>query len=157
MNCLNCNRPRGACFCGYELRMAGMIVVLAVLGGLALATAARSAEPAGLTFNVFKSEKNGQFYFNLKARNNAIIAQSEGYKHKADAIHAIELIRSGASSATIKGVSDATTDPVRRLPNQRPDGVRQLVACDCDQRAAGHGRWLRCRNRLTQVGRQNRH
>ncbi len=30
-------------------------------------------------FDVFKSEKNGKYYFNLKARNNQVILASQGY------------------------------------------------------------------------------
>lgn len=36
-------------------------------------------------FNLFKSETDGQWYWNVKARNGKIICQSEGYKTKAGA------------------------------------------------------------------------
>lgn len=35
-------------------------------------------------FTIFK-DKNGEWRWNRKARNNRIVAQSEGYKNKADA------------------------------------------------------------------------
>jgi uncharacterized protein YegP (UPF0339 family) len=55
-----------------------------------------------LTFHVY-TDKAGQFRWTLKASNGEPISDScEGYKAKADLMHAIELIQKGASDAKIK-------------------------------------------------------
>ena len=47
-------------------------------------------------FTLFKSPKNGEYYFNLKANNHEIILQSEGYKAKSGAENGIESVRLNA-------------------------------------------------------------
>ena len=47
-------------------------------------------------FKLFKSEKNNQFYFNLKAGNHETILQSEGYTTKANAINGIESVQTNS-------------------------------------------------------------
>ena len=37
-------------------------------------------------FKVFKSKKNGQWYWNLMAKNGKVICQSEGYKDQKTAV-----------------------------------------------------------------------
>jgi len=49
-------------------------------------------------FKLFKSEKNNQFYFNLKAGNHETILQSEGYTTKASAINGIESVQTAHST-----------------------------------------------------------
>lgn len=49
-------------------------------------------------FTLFKSSKNGDYYFNLKANNHEIILQSEGYKAKAGAENGIESVKLNAES-----------------------------------------------------------
>lgn len=44
-------------------------------------------------FNLFRSPKDEQFYWNLMAPNNKIILQSEGYKNKQGAENGIESVR----------------------------------------------------------------
>merc|ERR1712046_402393 len=44
-------------------------------------------------FELFRSEKNDQYYFRLKAGNGEIILQSEGYKAKAGAENGIKSVR----------------------------------------------------------------
>lgn len=44
-------------------------------------------------FTIFPSEKNQQYYFNLRAGNNEIILASEGYQQKSSAEAAIALVR----------------------------------------------------------------
>lgn len=44
-------------------------------------------------FELFKSEKNNEWYFNLKAGNHEIILQSEGYKQKQSAENGIESVK----------------------------------------------------------------
>lgn len=53
-------------------------------------------------FILYKSDKNNQWYWNLNAANNQVIATgAEGYINKQDAIHGINLVKSGASSSGI--------------------------------------------------------
>jgi len=58
-------------------------------------------------FYLFKSNVNHQWYFNIRAANHERIAASEGYHNKQDAIHTINVIRRGASSA---GIYDASVE-----------------------------------------------
>lgn len=53
------------------------------------------------TFNVFSriTLRGRRWFFNLKAGNGEIIAQSEGYVNKSDAHHAIQRIKTYAPSA----------------------------------------------------------
>ena len=47
-----------------------------------------------MKYEIFKSS-NGEWYWHLKAANHEKIAASgEGYKNKADALHAIDLVKS---------------------------------------------------------------
>jgi len=47
-------------------------------------------------FNLFKSDKNNEYYFNLKAGNHEIILQSEGYKAKASAENGITSVKANS-------------------------------------------------------------
>lgn len=47
-------------------------------------------------FEIFKSEKNDKFYFNLKAKNGQIILSSQGYESKAGADNGITSIKENA-------------------------------------------------------------
>lgn len=53
-------------------------------------------------FYLFKSAANNQYYFNIKAANHVIIAQSEGYTTKANRQNAINIIKGEAGSAGIQ-------------------------------------------------------
>lgn len=44
-------------------------------------------------YQIFKSGKNGEHYFHLKAPNHEIILQSEGYQSKAGAENGIQSVR----------------------------------------------------------------
>lgn len=48
-----------------------------------------------------KTQKDGQFYFVLKAGNGEIIAKSEAYKAKASCMNGIESVKNNAPTATI--------------------------------------------------------
>ena len=51
-------------------------------------------------FILFKSDKNNQWYWNLNADNNAIIATGgEGYINKHDAIIGVNLVKANASTS----------------------------------------------------------
>lgn len=47
-------------------------------------------------FEIFKSEKNGKFYFNLKAKNGQIILSSQAYDSKAGASNGISSVKENA-------------------------------------------------------------
>lgn len=47
-------------------------------------------------FQIFKSPKNSQYYWRLRAKNGEIILQSEGYKTKQGAKNGIESVRKNA-------------------------------------------------------------
>merc|ERR1719461_1611624 len=48
-------------------------------------------------FELFKSEKNEEFYFRLKASNGEIILQSEGYKQKSGCENGIKSVRENST------------------------------------------------------------
>lgn len=53
-------------------------------------------------FHLFKSDKNNQWYWSLKADNHATIADgSEGYVNKQGAINGINLVKKNAASSQI--------------------------------------------------------
>ena len=47
-------------------------------------------------FNLFKSEKSGNYYFNLTSSNNEVILLSQSYNSKNTALKAIELAMENA-------------------------------------------------------------
>ena len=51
-------------------------------------------------FEYFKGKDN-QWYFNLRSNNGKIIAQSEGYKTKTNALGGIKSIKRVAKDATV--------------------------------------------------------
>jgi uncharacterized protein YegP (UPF0339 family) len=51
-----------------------------------------------MKFEIFKSDKNDKFYFNLKAKNGQIILSSQGYASKASAKNGIESVRKNSQS-----------------------------------------------------------
>ncbi|MBF0180762.1 MAG: DUF1508 domain-containing protein [Magnetococcales bacterium] len=55
----------------------------------------------GYVFEVFLDNQN-EYRFNLRAPNNEIVCQSEGYTQKHNAINTIERIKQCAADATIK-------------------------------------------------------
>lgn len=48
---------------------------------------------------------NGQYYFNLKAENGAVIGTSELYKNSTDREHGITLVKSQAPTAMVSDLS----------------------------------------------------
>jgi len=51
-----------------------------------------------MKYEYWKSQKNGNWYWHLKAANNQVIATGEGYINKADVLTVIKLVK-GASLA----------------------------------------------------------
>ena len=54
-----------------------------------------------LTFHLWQSGNNSQWYFNITSGNNEKIAQSEGYVARQGAAHAIDLIRGSAGASAV--------------------------------------------------------
>ena len=55
-----------------------------------------------MKFQLFK-DSAGEWRWRLRAANNEIVATSgEGYINKTDCVHAIELVKSAASTAPIE-------------------------------------------------------
>ena len=52
-------------------------------------------------FVYWKSDKNGQWYWHLKARNGQIICQSEGYKRKAGCLNGIASVITHARTGVV--------------------------------------------------------
>lgn len=48
-------------------------------------------------FTIFQSEKDKQFYYNLKADNHEIILASEGYTAKENALNGIHAVQKNAA------------------------------------------------------------
>jgi uncharacterized protein YegP (UPF0339 family) len=62
---------------------------------------AASSQSSGLRFELYR-DRRAEIRWSLKARNGKVIATSgEGYKATADCRNAIDLIKGGASSASI--------------------------------------------------------
>jgi len=50
-----------------------------------------------MRFEIFQG-KNGQYFWRLKARNNQIIAQSEGYTRKSGVVRAVLSVKNAMST-----------------------------------------------------------
>ncbi len=51
-----------------------------------------------MKFEIKKSEKNGKFYFNLKAANGQVILNSQGYANKAGAKNGIASVQTNGNN-----------------------------------------------------------
>ena len=49
-------------------------------------------------FEIFKSDKSGDFRFRLKARNGQIVLTSEGYKSKKGCLNGVESVRKNSQN-----------------------------------------------------------
>lgn len=56
---------------------------------------------------VIDKASNGQYYWVFKSPNHEVMCQSETYKNRGDAEHAIKVIQQKASTAPVKYTSDA--------------------------------------------------
>jgi uncharacterized protein len=54
---------------------------------------------------VYRSPQNDQWYFRITARNGEIVAQSEGYTRKEDAIRGAKDARRAARFASVRVIS----------------------------------------------------
>lgn len=67
-----------------------------------------------MRFEIYK-DKNGEWRWHLKAANHEKIATSgEGYKNKADALHAIDLVKSSYNAPVVEIWSLNIRLPFRR-------------------------------------------
>ena len=51
-----------------------------------------------MKFEIFQSDKNEKYYFNLKAKNGQVILSSQGYTTKANAKNGIESVRKNSQN-----------------------------------------------------------
>ncbi|MCB0569694.1 MAG: YegP family protein [Phaeodactylibacter sp.] len=49
-------------------------------------------------FEIFKSEKSGEFYFRLKAKNGQVILSSQGYASKSGCVNGIESVKKNSGN-----------------------------------------------------------
>lgn len=54
-----------------------------------------------LTFNIWQSQQNANWYFNIEGSNGEKVAQSEGYTSRQNAAHTVDLIRQDAGRAVV--------------------------------------------------------
>jgi uncharacterized protein YegP (UPF0339 family) len=53
-------------------------------------------------FKCWKSEKDGQWYFHLRADNDEIIVQSEGYETKDGCLNGVNSVKHNAPNADVE-------------------------------------------------------
>ncbi len=63
-----------------------------------------------MKFEIFQSEKSGEYYFRLKAANGQVILTSEGYKTKASAISGAESVKKNAQDEGKFEIKQASND-----------------------------------------------
>jgi uncharacterized protein YegP (UPF0339 family) len=73
-------------------------VLSKIFGLLVVSVFAGSAWAAGYKFEVFRSPKDKQFYFHLKASNGQIMLASEGYKNRGGANNGIDSLMRNATT-----------------------------------------------------------
>ena len=54
-----------------------------------------------MVINLWQSQQNANWYFNIEAANGEKVAQSEGYTSRQGATHTIELIRNEAGQSAV--------------------------------------------------------
>ncbi|MBR9922848.1 MAG: YegP family protein [Bacteroidetes bacterium] len=65
-----------------------------------------------MKFEIFKSEKNDKFYFNLKAKNGQVILSSQGYAQKSGAKNGIESVRTNCGDDDLYEIKEASNGKV---------------------------------------------
>lgn len=79
-----------------------------------------------MSFEIFKNDQTGQFYFHLKAANNQIILVSEAYTRKENAEKGIQSV--------IQNVRDDSNFEIR----ESPDGQQHFVLKASNGEIIGH-------------------
>lgn len=59
-----------------------------------------------LTFNLWQSQQNANWYFNIAGGNGEKVAQSEGYTSRQSAAQTIDLIRGEAGRSAVQEYRD---------------------------------------------------
>lgn len=65
-----------------------------------------------MKFEIKKSEKNGKFYFNLKAKNGQVILSSQGYAQKSGCKNGIESVRENCGNDDLYEIKEASNGKV---------------------------------------------
>ena len=65
-----------------------------------------------MKFEIFKSEKNEKYYFNLKAKNGQIILSSQGYAQRAGAKNGIDSCRTNCGDDSCYETKEAANGKV---------------------------------------------
>ena len=82
-------------------------------------------------FELFQSEKNEKYYFNLKAKNSQVILSSQGYADKAGAKNGIESIKTNCADDSKFERKTASNDKVHfniKAANGQIIGTSQMYA-----------------------------
>lgn len=58
-------------------------------------------------FEIYKSEKNGEFYFRLKAKNGEVILSSQGYTNKTNCTKGVESVKKNSQDVKRFEVKEA--------------------------------------------------
>lgn len=86
-----------------------------------------------MAFTVFQSEKNNQYYFNLKAGNGEVILQSEGYEQEAGARNGVTSVAKHSadeSNFEEREAKDGRTYFVLKASNGEIIGKSQMYKSD---------------------------
>ena len=57
-----------------------------------------------MKFEIFKSKKNGKFYFNLKADNGQVVLISQGYANTAGAKNGIASVHTNGNQSSCENI-----------------------------------------------------
>ena len=88
-----------------------------------------------MKFEIFQSEKDNKYYFNLKAKNGQVILSSQGYAQKAGAKTGIESVRKNCGDDSCFEKKEAATG----RPTVNPCGFTKTrrYTISVDQQAVG--------------------
>ncbi|RMG69345.1 MAG: DUF1508 domain-containing protein [Bacteroidetes bacterium] len=84
-------------------------------------------------FEVYQSEKSGEFYFRLKAKNGQVILTSEGYSSKSAAMNGVESVKKNAADDArfeMKTASNGKFHFSLKAANHQVIGKSQMYATE---------------------------
>ena len=82
-----------------------------------------------MQFKVWKSARNGEWYWAMIATNGQKIATGgEGYKRKADLLKTLGRIKEGAAAAPIEEVAAAPRKPAAKPKAAKPKSAAKPAA-----------------------------
>jgi len=82
-------------------------------------------------FEIYQSEKSGEFYFRLKAANGQVVLSSEGYSNKAGAKNGVESVKKNAGDKANYEVKEAKNGKFHfnlKSKNKQVIGSSQMYA-----------------------------